>query len=168
MKLLLEENTIMSGEYLNFNLMLEDEPDNIKYVLYVYLDKSTKIKCTAIAKNIKSVISEYFLGKSQYKKALYVPKEHRIDVSGDGYIDVYYDKEFKNVQLDEGYELKCGNISKNLMSIELDNTGREEDVLKIEFKSLFLVDEDYNMQTLWEVNNGRVYDFLLAEILKAL
>lgn len=172
MKLLLEKNIILTKECLNFSLMLEDEnshgsakaENEVGYILYVHIPKTRKLKSIDVAKNIKDILSEYFLSSSKYKKALYVPKTCEINSCGEGYIDVFYDLKYKHAYLDKGYETEDNEIGKNLMSIQLDYSNRVSDVLKIEFKSLFLVDEMYNMQTLWEIDNGKVYDFLLEEI----
>lgn len=171
MKLLLEKNTVYKGEELNFKLMLDDEfADELKkdahiqkYVLNVSVIKGTELKSTDIARKIKSILAEYFLNPNGHKRILYVPTVCDVNIYGEGYIDVFYPLEYKHDKFDKWFETD-EEIGKTLLSIHLDDPSETTNVIKIELISIFLVDESYNMQTLWELDNGKVYNFLLDEI----
>lgn len=172
MKLLLEKNIVLSNENLNFKLMLDDEwsPGRKKdeneqdYILYIPIVKGMKIESIDMVKKIQEVLADYFLNSNEHRKALYIPKTHEVSLYGEGYIDVFYELKYKHHILDNGYETDDNEIGKNLMSVHIDNLTDITNVIKIQFKSLFIVDELYNMQTLWDIGNGQVYEFLLDEV----
>lgn len=172
MKLLLEKNIVLAGENLGFRLMLDDEfshgmkrdENEQDYILNISITKGTKLKSIDVVKKIQDVLSEYFLNSNEHRKALYVPKSNEVSIYGEGYIDVFYQMRDKHSKLDNGYETDDGKIGKNLMSVHLDDPTEIANVIKIEFKSLFLVDELYHIQTVWDIDNGKVYGFLLEEI----
>lgn len=173
MKLLLEKNIVLSGENLDFKLMFDDKfPHGMEkdeneqdYILNISITKGTKLKSVDIVREIQDVLAEYFLNSNEHKKALYVPKTHEVSVYGEGFIDVFYQMRYKHRELDKGYETDDGEIGKNLISVDLGEPTETTNVIRMEFKSLFLVDELYHIQTLWDIDNGKVYDFLLEEIL---
>lgn len=174
MKLLLEKDILSKGSSLLMGLYLDDEisedmkekDSKMGYVVNINISKEGLLNSKDLVRELKEIINEYFVSDCTEKKALYVPSKREVCAHLEfGVAYAVYDNKYKNDILDEGYEVDNGEIIKSLILIKSSESINSFNVT-ISFKSLFLVNEYCEINTLWEIENKEIEVMIHDKILK--
>lgn len=138
----------------------------IEYAFNVEMPKDIDLGNNEI-KVITDKCTEMFEGLKD-KKAIYIPSIFEINEYGDGYIDAYYELDLMQKGLDDGYVTEDEEVGKMLLYIGEDCDNKNDSTLKLEIRvtSLSVVDENNNITSLWDLDNGSVFKFLASEIIE--
>lgn len=107
-------------------------------------------------------ITNSFIDYTKRKKAesIYVPSNCEIISFDEGFIDVYYDSIFA-IDKDEALHLTTGlDINKSIIVYDIDLPN----AIELKFNSLFAIDENNKIKSIWEISNKEVLELFKESI----
>lgn len=164
MKRLLLKEFLLGDDKCIIELFINKD-DFIEYEFSISLSKNFDFNNDSSFNYLLKCLMDVFSRLEENKYALYVPTNHNIDIYDDEYIYVCYSQSYMHPILDKGFKKVNNNIGKELFHIELFDENSSQHLLKIKFKSLFLINEYNQITSLWNTDNKIISDFFRKNII---